>query len=70
MEDDIVFKYDYVNRDFFGYVLIEIHKDGDVEVSDSDGDTLVLSKDCAIAAARAILKYFGESVSPTGKEKW
>lgn len=29
-----------------------------------------LNRDEAIAAARAILKYFGESASPVGKEEW
>ena len=68
MRDDIAFKYEYENSEFFGYASIEIHKDGDVEVSDVDDDTIVISKDCAIAVARAILKHFGEPASPTGKE--
>ena len=51
---------DFVNDDYFGSVKVKFHGDGDVEVFDIDDDQVCLSRECAIAAARAILKHFGE----------
>lgn len=45
-------------QEFFGSAVVAIHNDGDVIISDYDSDMVCMSKDCAISAARAILKYF------------
>lgn len=49
-------------QEFFGSAVVAIHDDGDVIISDCDSDMVCMSKDCAIAAARAILKHFGVDV--------
>lgn len=61
MEDEMAdFESVYALRtqEFFGFADIRILGDGDVEISDVDNDIVCMSKGCAIAAARAILKHF------------